>query len=59
MTCDNFHATPQSPDCPYCVIKVLTLALEKRDPHAPELTPAMMLISKTDRERARARKAAR
>jgi hypothetical protein len=59
VTCDSYHSTPQAPDCPFCVIVALTLALEKLDPHAAALTPAMELLRRTQRERALARKAAR
>ena len=59
MNCDNYHIEPKSPDCPWCVIVALTLALEKVDPNAAALTPAMMLLRKAERERALARKAAR
>lgn len=59
MTCDNYHAEKVSPDCPFCVIRILTLALERHDPFAPELTPAMALMHKAEKERARARRASR
>lgn len=59
MTHDNYHSEPQSPDCPYCVIVALTLALEKIDPSNAALTPAMHLLHRQERERALARKAAR
>jgi hypothetical protein len=58
MNCSNYHVTKQDPDCPYCVIKILTVALEKRDPTAPELTPAMMLLTNARRENRLARRAA-
>jgi hypothetical protein len=59
VNCNNYHATPQAPDCPYCVIVALTLALEKIAPNDPALTPAMMLLSRARRAQADDRRAAR
>jgi hypothetical protein len=59
MTCDNYHATPQSSDCPYCVILALIKALEKIAPNDPALPPGRALLCKSERERAKARRAAR
>jgi hypothetical protein len=38
------HRTKQDPECPYCVVRCLYVALERRDPLAPELTPARELL---------------
>jgi hypothetical protein len=50
VNCRNFHATKQDIHCPYCVIKILILALEKHDPHAPELSPAYGIIDRATKE---------
>jgi hypothetical protein len=57
--CGNFHVEKTSPDCPYCIVRMLTRALELRDPNAPELTPAMVLLEKAKKEREWARRTAR
>ncbi len=59
MNCDNYHSTPQDPDCPFCVIVALTKALDKIAPDHPALTPAFRLLNKAQLERAAARRASR
>lgn len=59
VNCANFHAEKVSDTCPYCAVRYLARALERVQPHAPELTPALMLLANEARERERQGRAAR
>ena len=58
MNCSNYHTTKTDPDCPYCIVRMLYRALETRDPKAPELTPAAVLLDRAKRASDDARKEA-
>ncbi len=50
MNCSNIHATRRDHHCPYCIVRMLYLALEKHNPNAPELTPAAVLLTNAHEE---------
>ena len=58
MICSNYHSTKTDPDCPVCIIQMLIRALEAKDEHAPELTPAIMFLKRAERAERDARIAA-
>jgi hypothetical protein len=54
MNCSNWHSTRRDRKCPYCIVRILFLKLEKLDPNAPELTPAAVLLRDAEDEREKA-----